>query len=128
MTPSYSVIGYAAPVLVLLFRLIQGFALGGEVGPTTAFMAEAAPPHRRGFYLSMQYATQDGAILIAGMVGVTLAHFLSDAQLQEWGWRAAHAARRLHRALRPDAAPLLARDPAQGRRRGAGARCRRPVR
>jgi MFS family permease len=89
LTPSFAMIGYAAPALVLFFRLVQGFALGGEVGPTTAFMAESAPPHRRGFYLSMQYATQDGAILVAGMVGVTLAHFLSDAQLQEWGWRAA---------------------------------------
>ena len=89
LTAPSSVIGYAAPALVLLFRLLQGSALGGEVGPTTAFMAEAAPPHRRGFYLSMQYATQDGAILVAGAVGVTLAHFLSDLQLQQWGWRVA---------------------------------------
>lgn len=89
LTPGYDVIGYAGPALVLVFRLVQGFALGGEVGPTTAFMAEAAPPHRRGFYLSMQYATQDGATLIAGCIGVALAHFLSDTQLQEWGWRAA---------------------------------------
>lgn len=88
-TPSFAVIGYAAPALVLLFRLVQGFALGGEVGPTTAYMAESAPPHRRGFYLSMQYATQDGASLVAGIVGVVLANLLSDTQLQEWGWRAA---------------------------------------
>ncbi len=89
LTPSYTMIGYAAPALVLMFRLIQGFALGGEVGPTTAFMAEAAPPHRRGLYLSMQYATQDSASLIAGFVGVALANTLSDTQLQEWGWRLA---------------------------------------
>ena len=88
-TPSYSMIGYAAPALVLLFRLLQGFALGGEVGPTTAFMAEAAPPHRRGLYLSMQYATQDSAILVAGAVGTALALLLSNTQLQEWGWRVA---------------------------------------
>src|SRR5262249_53416763 len=55
-----------APAIVLLFRLLQGFALGGEVGPTTAFMAEAAPAHRRGLYISMQYATQDCAVLTAG--------------------------------------------------------------
>src|SRR5262249_58069663 len=66
LTPSYTTIGFAAPVIVLLFRLVQGFALGGEVGPTTAYMAEAAPPHRRGLYLSMPYATPDGAGLMAG--------------------------------------------------------------
>jgi MFS family permease len=89
LTPSYASIGAAAPVIVILFRLVQGFALGGEVGPTTAFMAEAAPPHRRGFYLSMQYATQDCATLLAGIVGVVLAASLSDAQLESWGWRVA---------------------------------------
>jgi len=52
-------------------------------------MAEAAPPHRRGFYLSMQYATQDAAILVAGLVGTTLAALLSTQQLEAWGWRAA---------------------------------------
>jgi MFS family permease len=52
-------------------------------------MAEAAPPHRRGLYLSMQYATQDCATLLAGVVGVALAAWLSDAQLQSWGWRVA---------------------------------------
>ncbi|TMQ47416.1 MAG: MFS transporter, partial [Candidatus Eisenbacteria bacterium] len=89
LTPSYSKIGAAAPVIVLMFRLLQGFALGGEVGPTTAFMAEAAPPHRRGLYLSMQYATQDFAVLTAGVIGTSLAALLSERQLQVWGWRAA---------------------------------------
>jgi MFS transporter, MHS family, citrate/tricarballylate:H+ symporter len=89
LTPSYASIGVAAPVIVILFRLLQGFALGGEVGPTTAYMAEAAPPMRRGLYLSMQYATQDCATLLAGLVGVALASTLSDIQLQQWGWRVA---------------------------------------
>jgi MHS family citrate/tricarballylate:H+ symporter-like MFS transporter len=89
LTPPYAMIGPVAPALILLFRLLQGFALGGEVGPTTAFMAEAAPPHRRGLYLSMQYATQDGAVLVAGLVGTTLAATLSAQQLQDWGWRVA---------------------------------------
>jgi len=89
LTPSYAMIGAAAPALVLLFRLLQGFALGGEVGPTTAFMAEAAPPNRRGLYLSMQYCTQDAAVLMAGIVGTWLAAVLSEAQLVAWGWRAA---------------------------------------
>jgi MFS family permease len=89
LTPSYAMIGPVAPALVLLFRLVQGFALGGEVGPTTAFMAEAAPPHRRGFYLSMQYATQDCAVLMGGVVGTTLAATLDAGQLERWGWRLA---------------------------------------
>jgi MFS family permease len=89
LTPSYATIGPAAPVMVILFRLVQGFALGGEVGPTTAYMAEAAPPHRRGLYLSMQYATQDCAVLMAGLVGTFLAAYLSAQQLQDWGWRLA---------------------------------------
>src|SRR5262249_20261322 len=89
LTPSYAAIGAAGPALVLFFRLLQGFALGGEVGPTTAYMAEAAPAHHRGLYLSMQYATQDGAVLTAGLVGTFLAAHLSDQQLTAWGWRLA---------------------------------------
>jgi MHS family citrate/tricarballylate:H+ symporter-like MFS transporter len=89
LTPSYAMIGRAAPVIVLLFRLVQGFALGGEVGPTTAYMAEAAPPHRRGLYLSMQYATQDCAVLAAGLIGTFLASRLNAGQLEDWGWRLA---------------------------------------
>ncbi len=89
LTPSYAQIGIAAPVIVILLRLVQGFALGGEVGPSTAFMAEAAPEERRGFYLSLQYTTQDCATLVAGLVGLALASRLNDAQLTEWGWRVA---------------------------------------
>ncbi len=89
LTPSYRVLGIAAPILVICFRLLQGFALGGEVGPTTAFMIEAAPPERRGFYGSLQYATQDVAVLSAGGVGTVLASLLSAQQLDDWGWRIA---------------------------------------
>ncbi|MGH8111175.1 MAG: MFS transporter, partial [Rhodanobacteraceae bacterium] len=89
LTPSRAQIGVAAPVLVLVFRLIQGFALGGEVGPSTAYMVEAAPPLRRGFYGAMQALTQDGATTVAGIVGLVLGLTLSDQQLQDWGWRVA---------------------------------------
>ncbi|MDE2235803.1 MAG: MFS transporter [Gammaproteobacteria bacterium] len=89
LTPSYARIGIAAPILVLLFRLIQGFALGGEVGPATAYMVEAAPPMRRGLYGAMQAVTADGAAAVAGMVGLALALSLSAGQLQSWGWRLA---------------------------------------
>jgi MFS family permease len=87
LTPTYARIGVAAPILVLLFRLVQGFALGGEVGPTTAYMIEAAPRMRRGLFGSMQYATQDLSQVVASLVAVALAAALTDAQLQDWGWR-----------------------------------------
>jgi MFS family permease len=89
LTPSYAQIGMAAPVLLVVFRLVQGFALGGEVGPSTAFLVEAAPPLRRGLYLALQYATQDAAVLIAGLVGFALSSWLAPADLQGWGWRLA---------------------------------------
>jgi MFS family permease len=89
LTPSYARIGLAAPVLVVMFRLVQGFALGGEVGPTTAFLIEAAPAERRGLYASLQYTTQDFSVLVAGLVGLGLANTLSEQALQDWGWRVA---------------------------------------
>src|SRR5271170_112865 len=89
LTPPHSMIGIAAPMLVIFFRMLQGFALGGEVGPTTAFLLEAAPPGRRGFYAAFQAWTQDLSILISGLVGLGLANLLSERQLQDFGWRIA---------------------------------------
>jgi MFS family permease len=89
LTPAYATIGLAAPVLAVLFRMLQGFALGGEVGPNTAFLVEAAPPNRRAFYVSLQFATQNFSILVAGSVGLLLSSTLSPAALTQWGWRAA---------------------------------------
>jgi predicted MFS family arabinose efflux permease len=89
LTPSYQVAGAAASILAVIFRLIQGFALGGEVGPNAAFLLEAAPPHRRGFYLSIHLATADLAVLFAGIVGLALSSLLSAPMLDAWGWRIA---------------------------------------
>ena len=89
LTPPRSMIGIAAPILVVCFRMLQGFALGGEVGPTTAFLLELAPPERRGFYTAFQYWTQDVSILAAGLIGFGLANILSERQLQDFGWRIA---------------------------------------
>ena len=87
LTPSYARIGIAAPILVIAFRLLQGFALGGNVGPATAYMVEAAPPLKRGFYASMQAASQDAAVLLAGIIATALAALLTAQQMQDWGWR-----------------------------------------
>ena len=89
LTPSYAQIGLSAPLLLLAFRLVQGFALGGQVGPSTAFLIEAAPPMRRGLYVGLQYGTQDLAVLVAGIVGFTLSNLLAPAALDAWGWRVA---------------------------------------
>jgi len=89
LTPSYAIAGMAAPALAVLFRLIQGFALGGEVGPNTAWLLEAAPPGRRGLYVSLHMATADVGVLVAGLVGFVLSSALSSAQFDAWGWRIA---------------------------------------
>jgi predicted MFS family arabinose efflux permease len=86
-TPGYSVIGVAAPVIVVICRLIQGFALGGEVGPSTAFLIEAAPPHRRGLYASWQLASQGLAVTAGGLIGVAVSLLLTTSELASWGWR-----------------------------------------
>jgi MFS transporter, MHS family, citrate/tricarballylate:H+ symporter len=89
LIPSYRSIGVAAPILAVTARLVQGFALGGEVGPTTAYLVEAAPVRRRGLYASWQSASQSIASMVGGGVGVVLALILSAAHLEEYGWRIA---------------------------------------
>ena len=89
LTPSYATIGIAAPILLLCFRLLQGFAVGGEVGPITAYAAEAAPRDRRARYVSILQSGQGFAVLISGVIGYSLARLLSPATLDAYGWRVA---------------------------------------
>ncbi len=89
LTPSYATIGMAAPVVAILARMVQGFSLGGEVGPTTAYLMEAAPPNRRGLAVSWQPASQEIAATAGALVGVVLSHTMSDAALESYGWRIA---------------------------------------
>ena len=89
LTPSYAMIGPAAPVLLLAFRLIQGFALGGEVGPTTAFLIEASPLHRRGLIGSWQSGSQAVASLFGATIGLVLSLTMTPEQLESYGWRIA---------------------------------------
>ena len=87
--PGYRQIGMAAPVLAVLCRLVQGFALGGEVGPNTAFLIEVAPLGKRGLYGAWQSASQSLASISAGGIGLLAAHFLSASAMHDWGWRVA---------------------------------------
>ena len=87
ITPSYASIGMAAPIIVVLCRLVQGLALGGEVGPSSAFLIESAPADQRGLFGSWQLASQGAAGFVAGLIGMALTTSLSPAELQDWGWR-----------------------------------------
>jgi MFS transporter, MHS family, citrate/tricarballylate:H+ symporter len=89
LTPSYEAIGIAAPILAIVARLVQGFSLGGEVGPTTAYLLEAAPPSRRGFAVSWQSASQQIAATAGALVGVVLSKVMSSVALDAYGWRVA---------------------------------------
>jgi MFS family permease len=89
LIPSYAAIGPAAPVLAVLARLVQGFALGGEVGPNLAYLAEAAPAHRRGLAVCLQGVSQQVAALAGALVGLLLSLALPHAALETYGWRIA---------------------------------------
>jgi MFS family permease len=89
LIPSYATIGVAAPVLAIATRMVQGFSLGGEVGPTTAYLLEAAPLRRRGLAVSWQGASQGFAATAAGLVGFGLSSVLPAHALDAYGWRIA---------------------------------------
>ncbi|MDR3465100.1 MAG: MFS transporter [Xanthobacteraceae bacterium] len=89
LTPSYDSIGVAAPIIAIVARMVQGFSLGGEVGPTTAYLMEAASPERRGFAVSWQPASQQIAATAGALVGLLLSRSLPAADLEAYGWRIA---------------------------------------
>jgi MHS family alpha-ketoglutarate permease-like MFS transporter len=86
-TPSYAAIGVAAPLLLVLARLLQGLSVGGEYGASATYLSEMAGRRRRGFYSSFQYVTLIGGQLIALGVLLVLQRALSTAALEQWGWR-----------------------------------------
>jgi MFS family permease len=89
LTPSYDAIGVAAPVLAVVARLVQGFSLGGEVGPTTAYLMEAASPGKRGVTVSWQPASQQIAATTGALVGLVLSELMTGDALNAYGWRVA---------------------------------------
>ena len=88
LTPTYPTIGLAAPVLLLVARLLQGLSVGGEYGVSATYLSEMATPNRRGFYSSFQYVTLIGGQLIALGIQLLLQKIiLTEDQLYSWGWR-----------------------------------------
>jgi MHS family proline/betaine transporter-like MFS transporter len=86
LAPTAVAIGITASILLLVARLLQGFATGGEFGTATAYLIEYAP-NRKAFYASWQVATQGTGILLAGIFGFVLNTYLSVQSLESWGWR-----------------------------------------
>jgi MHS family alpha-ketoglutarate permease-like MFS transporter len=88
LTPTYASIGIAAPVLLLVARLLQGLSVGGEYGTSATYLSEIATPARRGFYSSFQYVTLIGGQLLAlGLQLILQKVLLTSEQLHDWGWR-----------------------------------------
>jgi MFS transporter, MHS family, citrate/tricarballylate:H+ symporter len=89
LTPSYDTIGIAAPIIAIAARMVQGFSLGGEVGPTTAYLMEAAAPERRGVTVAWQPVSQQIAATAGALVGVALSKLMTGPALESYGWRIA---------------------------------------
>lgn len=85
--PSYQTIGLAAPMLVLIGRLLQGFSAGVELGGVSVYLSEMATPGNKGFYVSWQSGSQQVAIMFAAIIGYVLNQLVSPQQMLDWGWR-----------------------------------------
>ncbi|QZK89360.1 MULTISPECIES: MFS transporter [Flavobacterium] len=85
--PTYETIGFMAPLLVLILRLLQGLALGGEYGGAATYVAEHAPVGQRGYWTSWIQTTATVGLFISLMVILATRNFLSPEQFDEWGWR-----------------------------------------
>lgn len=87
LLPTYATIGAAAPLLLVVARLIQGFSAGGEWGGSTAFMVEWAPQGRRGWYGSFQQMSVAAGLLLGSGMGALISTVMTPEQVLEWGWR-----------------------------------------
>jgi len=93
LTPGYAAIGIAAPLLLILARIIQGMSLGGEYGAAATYLTEVSHPDHRGFWSSFQYVTLYGGQLLAlGLLIGMQTSGLDEAALSGWGWRVAFVA------------------------------------
>ncbi|MNO76613.1 Proline/betaine transporter [compost metagenome] len=87
LLPTYAQVGLAAPALLLVIRLVQGFSASGEYAGAAAFLAEYAPDRKRGFYTCLVPASTAAGLLFGSLFAAQLYTHLSSEQLHEWGWR-----------------------------------------
>lgn len=87
LIPSYSSIGYAAPILVLILRLVQGLALGGEYGGAATYVAEHAPANKRGYFTSWIQTTATGGLFLSLGIIVLSKNIIGAEAFADWGWR-----------------------------------------
>ena len=87
LIPSAATIGIAAPIIVIAFRIIQGLALGGEYGGAAIYVAEHAPPEKRGFYTSFIQASVVGGFVLSIAVVLGCRFIIPEEAFNEWGWR-----------------------------------------
>ncbi len=87
LTPGFAVIGLAAPIIIVMGRLLQGLSAGVELGGVSVYLAEIATSGARGFYCSWQSASQQVAVVFTAVIGLTLAGMLTPEQMNDWGWR-----------------------------------------
>jgi MFS transporter, MHS family, alpha-ketoglutarate permease len=87
LLPTFELVGWLAPILMLLARIAQGLSLGGEVSNASAYLGEIAPPERRGRYSAFFYISTGGAVLLASLLGALLTAVLTPEQLGAFGWR-----------------------------------------
>ena len=87
LVPSYDKIGWLAPAIVLVLRIFQGLALGGEYGGAATYVAEYAPDHKRGYYTSFIQITATGGLILSILVIVVTRKTMGEAAFKEWGWR-----------------------------------------
>ena len=87
LIPSYETIGPAAPILIVIARMLQGFSAGGEWGGSTAFIVEWAPENQRGFYGSLQQCSVAGGLLLGSAVAALVSTVLTAETVDAWAWR-----------------------------------------
>jgi MFS family permease len=87
LVPGFATIGLFAPVLVVFGRLCQGFSAGVELGGVSVYLSEIATPGNKGFYVAWQSASQQMAVVVAGVIGYALSTSMPPDALDAWGWR-----------------------------------------
>ena len=87
LVPTYDRIGLAAPVILIVLRLIQGISVGGEFIGSMSFTTEIAPPNRRGFYGSLTTLSAVGGVMLGSAVATVMQNLLGEESMLSWGWR-----------------------------------------